>query len=283
MTKPQRKKPMAEPKSLTTPVNTTGMPPGIPFIIGNEAAERFCFYGMRTILVVFMTKYLLDPSGALAVMKPEAAKGWFHLFVSAVYFLPFFGAIIADALWGKYKTILYLSIIYCLGSFTLALDSTRLGLVAGLALIAIGSGGIKPCVSASVGDQFGPSNQHLLSKAFGWFYFSINFGSFFSTMLTPLLLAQVSRYDEKQMAPVSDKPPDILSKVGIAQRLNEQLPLSLTFTDDAGKQVQLASYFGKKPAILALVYYQRDLYTSSDSLTDSDFLKMIILDSEIMR
>lgn len=188
MTKPQRKKPMAEPKSLTTPVNTTGMPPGIPFIIGNEAAERFCFYGMRTILVVFMTKYLLDPSGALAVMKPEAAKGWFHLFVSAVYFLPFFGAIIADALWGKYKTILYLSIIYCLGSFTLALDSTRLGLVAGLALIAIGSGGIKPCVSASVGDQFGPSNQHLLSKAFGWFYFSINFGSFFSTMLTPLLL-----------------------------------------------------------------------------------------------
>ena len=146
MTKPQRKKPMAEPKSLTTPVNTTGMPPGIPFIIGNEAAERFCFYGMRTILVVFMTKYLLDPSGALAVMKPEAAKGWFHLFVSAVYFLPFFGAIIADALWGKYKTILYLSIIYCLGSFTLALDSTRLGLVAGLALIAIGSGGIKPCV-----------------------------------------------------------------------------------------------------------------------------------------
>src|ERR1035441_9648146 len=72
--------------------------------------------------------------------------------------------------------------------------------------------------------------------------------------LCPPASAQVSRYDEKQMAPVSDKPPAILNGVGIAQRLNEQLPLGLTFTDDQGKQVQLASYFGKRPAILALVY-----------------------------
>jgi protein SCO1/2 len=85
-----------------------------------------------------------------------------------------------------------------------------------------------------------------------------------ATLLAPSLVAQVSRYDEKQMAPVSDKPPDILSKVGIAQRLNEQLPLSLTFTDDAGKQVQLASYFGKRPAILALVYYQCPMLCSEE-------------------
>lgn len=179
---------MAESRTLTTPVDTDQMPPGIPFIVGNEAAERFCFYGMRTILVVFMTRYLLDRSGALAVMSPEDAKGWFHLFVSAVYFLPFFGAILSDALWGKYHTILWLSMVYCLGSFVLAADHTRIGLLVGLALIAIGSGGIKPCVSANVGDQFGARNRHLLSKAFGWFYFSINFGSFFSTMLTPWLL-----------------------------------------------------------------------------------------------
>jgi protein SCO1/2 len=83
-------------------------------------------------------------------------------------------------------------------------------------------------------------------------------------LLTPPLRSQVSRYDEKQMAPVSDKPPAILNKVGIAQRLNEQLPLSLTFTDDQGKQVQLASYFGKKPAILALVYYQCPMLCSEE-------------------
>ncbi len=94
-------------------------------------------------------------------------------------------------------------------------------------------------------------------------------------MLVPLLTAQVSRYDEKQMAPVSDKPPAILSKVGIAQRLNEQLPLSLTFTDDAGKQVQLGSYFGKKPAILALVYYQCPMLCSEELNGLTSALQMV--------
>jgi POT family proton-dependent oligopeptide transporter len=56
----------------------------------------------------------------------------------------------------------------------------------GLGLIALGSGGIKPCVSANVGDQFGESNKHHLSKVFGWFYFSINAGSFLSTILCPI-------------------------------------------------------------------------------------------------
>ena len=88
--------------------------------------------------------------------------------------------------------------------------------------------------------------------------------------LCPAALAQVSRYDEKQMAPVSDKPPSILNGVGIAQNLNQQLPLSLTFTDDQGKQVELGSYFGKsaaadkRPAILALVYYQCPMLCSEE-------------------
>jgi protein SCO1/2 len=84
------------------------------------------------------------------------------------------------------------------------------------------------------------------------------------SVLCPAAMAQVSRYDEKQMAPVSDKPPAILNGVGIAQNLNQQLPLSLTFTDDAGKSVQLASYFGKRPAILALVYYQCPMLCSEE-------------------
>ena len=85
-----------------------------------------------------------------------------------------------------------------------------------------------------------------------------------SASSAPSLLAQVSRYDEKQMAPVSDKPPAILNSVGIAQHLNQQLPLDLTFTDDAGKQVPLSSYFGKRPAILALVYYQCPMLCSEE-------------------
>jgi POT family proton-dependent oligopeptide transporter len=90
---------------------------------------------------------------------------------------------------GKYRTILWLSLVYCAGHAALAIDDTRLGLGIGLILIALGSGGIKPCVSANVGDQFGPSNKHLLEKVYAWFYFSINFGSLFSTLLTPYLLA----------------------------------------------------------------------------------------------
>tara|TARA_B100000749_G_scaffold280899_1_gene281163 strand:+ start:261165 stop:262490 length:1326 start_codon:yes stop_codon:yes gene_type:complete len=164
------------------------MPPGVPFIVGNEAAERFSYYGMRTILVVFMTKYLMTASGADDHMTPEEAKTWYHTWSTAVYFTPIFGALIADWFLGKYKTIITLSIVYCLGHIALAMDETRTGLAVGLTLIAIGSGGIKPCVSAHVGDQFGPKNKDLISKVFSWFYFSINLGSVVSTILTPWLL-----------------------------------------------------------------------------------------------
>jgi protein SCO1/2 len=75
--------------------------------------------------------------------------------------------------------------------------------------------------------------------------------------------AQVSRYDEKAVGVTNDSP-SVLDGVGIEQRLNTPLPLNLTFTDDQGKQVQLASYFGKRPAILALVYYQCPMLCSEE-------------------
>lgn len=179
---------MSQTPYLTSPQKLSTMPPGIPYIVGNEAAERFNFYGMRAVLVIFMTKYLMDRSGAPAPMNENDANQWYHWFVASNYFFPALGAIISDAFWGKYKTIFWLSLVYCLGSLVLALDHTRLGLFAGLTLIALGAGGIKPCVSAHVGDQFGSDNRHLLSRAFGWFYFSVNFGSFFSILLVPWLL-----------------------------------------------------------------------------------------------
>jgi len=172
----------------TKPPNISTMPPGVPFIIGNEAAERFSFYGMRSILIVFMTTYMVTKLGTPDRMGDAEARGYFSMFVSAVYFLPILGAILAECFLGKYNTIFWLSLVYCAGHFALALNDTRVGLMIGLGLIALGSGGIKPCVSANVGDQFGESNKHLLSKVFGWFYFSINAGSFLSTILCPVLL-----------------------------------------------------------------------------------------------
>src|SRR5207248_7981961 len=188
---------MPKQKYATTPPNISTFPPGVPYIIGNEAAERFNYYGMKSILTVFMAHYILNNSGVLAPMQPNEAYKYTHYFVSGVYFLPIFGALIADGWLGKYRTILWLSIVYCFGSLTLALMDTSWGigigqrtmLAVGLALICIGSGGIKPCVSANVGDQFGESNKHLLSKMFGWFYFSINAGSFISSILCPWMLA----------------------------------------------------------------------------------------------
>ena len=179
---------MAESKYLTAPLKTDQMPPGVPYIVGNEAAERFSYYGMNGILVFFMTHYLVSALGAPDHMSDPQADAWYHTFVSCVYFLPILGAFLGDAILGKYRTILFLSIVYCFGHLALAINHTRIGLVAGLFLIALGAGGIKPCVSANVGDQFGASNQHLLPRVFSWFYFSINFGSAFSTLLIPWLL-----------------------------------------------------------------------------------------------
>lgn len=179
---------MAQAKYKTAPVPTEKMPSGIPYIIGNEIAERFSFYGMRGILVVFMTKYMLNASGEEDFMSGPDASSVFHLFLAAAYFFPLLGSLLSDVLWGKYKTILILSVVYCFGHLALAIDDTRTGLFLGLALIAIGAGGIKPCVSAHVGDQFGRQNQNLLSRVFGWFYLSINLGAFVSSLLVPVIL-----------------------------------------------------------------------------------------------
>ncbi|MEC9002070.1 MAG: MFS transporter, partial [Planctomycetota bacterium] len=188
------------PQYLTVPTDSTRLPGGIPYIIGNEAAERFSFYGMKAILTVFMTKHLVDAAGQPAYLSDENAKAVYHLFTAGAYFFPLIGAILADVLWGKYKTILWISLMYCTGHACLALMDLGPAtgqwdmapfMYAGLILIAVGAGGIKPCVSAHVGDQFGSGNKHLLTQIFNWFYFAINFGAAASSILTPIFLATV--------------------------------------------------------------------------------------------
>lgn len=177
----------------TAPLDTDRMPPGIPWIVGNEAAERFSFYGMRAMLVVFMAQYLHLMDGYVApAMSRANAVEHYHQFTTWVYFTPLLGALLADIFLGKYRTIMLLSVVYCLGHAALAcmgsFGNSPMWLTAGLGLICLGSGGVKPCVSAHVGDQFGKSNTHLLTRIYQWFYFAINAGSFFSTLLTPWLL-----------------------------------------------------------------------------------------------
>ena len=164
------------------------LPRQIPYIIGNEACERFSFYGMRNILVPFLV------SSILLAYLPEAdregaAKDIFHTFVIGVYFFPLLGGWLSDRFFGKYNTVLWLSLVYCVGHACLAMfEENRTGFYTGLFLIALGSGGIKPLVSAFVGDQFDQSNKHLAKIVYDAFYWTINFGSFFASLLMPIFL-----------------------------------------------------------------------------------------------
>jgi proton-dependent oligopeptide transporter, POT family len=154
--------------SAVAPPAPARIPRQIPYIIANEGCERFSFYGMRNILTVFLVSSLL-------VHLPEsergaAAKDVFHTFVIGVYFFPLLGGWLADRFFGKYNTIFWLSLVYCAGHACLAIfESSRPGFYTGLFLIALGSGGIKPCVASFVGDQFDQTNKHRAKVVFDAF------------------------------------------------------------------------------------------------------------------
>ena len=168
---------------------TNRWPPQIKYIVGNEACERFSYYGMRSILAGYISGKVL--AGGLG-RSEDAATEIMHTFGFANYFMPLLGAWFSDKIAGRYHTILWVSLFYCLGHGVLAcsdfaggVEGKTMMLYIGLALIAFGSGGIKPCVSAFMGDQFKPEQSHLLQRAYGAFYWCINFGSFFAFLLIP--------------------------------------------------------------------------------------------------
>ncbi|KAM3935535.1 solute carrier family 15 member 1 [Leptodactylus fuscus] len=174
-----------------------GYPLSIFFIVINEFCERFSYYGMRAVLVLYF-KYFLQWDDNLATVV-------YHTFVAVCYLTPILGAIIADSWLGKFKTIVYLSIVYAVGQVIMSVsaihdltdgnkDGTPDNLVvhvvlsmAGLILIALGTGGIKPCVAAFGGDQFDETQDKQRSRFFSIFYLSINAGSLLSTIITPIL------------------------------------------------------------------------------------------------
>ncbi|WP_370660025.1 POT-type proton-dependent oligopeptide transporter [Massilia horti] len=171
----------------TTKADAGQMPRQIPYIIANEGCERFSFYGMRNILTPFLISTLL-------MFLPESertgeAKHVFHTFVIGVYFFPLLGGWLADRFFGKYSTVFWFSLVYCAGHACLALfDDKPTGFYIGLFLIALGSGGIKPLVASFMGDQFDQTNKEKAKVVFDAFYWIINFGSFFASLLMPLFL-----------------------------------------------------------------------------------------------
>ena len=158
---------------------TTGHPPALLFMFWGEFAERASYYGMRTILFLYLTTQF--------GLSDAVAGSTYSYFKAACYFLPLLGGYLADRFFGKYWTIVGFSVPYVAGQLLIGFSDQYTIFVA-LALLAAGSGVIKPNISALLGqtyDQKRPGNGVLRANAFMWFYFSVNLGATISMALLP--------------------------------------------------------------------------------------------------
>ena len=166
--------PHDEPTSLSSAKGCGQYPTSVWFILLSELCERFSYYGMRAVLILYLKDFLFLSDNTSVVI--------YHLFTMGCYFSPLFGGWVSDTYWGRFKTIVILSIVYVAGSAVLTVgsipglypsDTSRVPVAAfiGMALIAIGTGGIKPCVSAFGGDQLTSAAQ--LTTFFTIFYICI--------------------------------------------------------------------------------------------------------------
>ena len=179
------------PPTWVQPVPDTH-PPAIWFFFWGEFAERSSYYGMRAILPLYMAQALH--------LAATSASPMYNAFKMACYFLPLLGGFIADRFLGRYWTIVGFSIPYVAGHFILGIPN-YVAMVIALALLAGGSGVIKPNISTLMGqtyDQLRPGKERLRAAAFLWFYMSINIGAFISTLALPAIR---SHYIETHMPP----------------------------------------------------------------------------------
>ncbi|XP_054431197.1 solute carrier family 15 member 2 [Pteronotus mesoamericanus] len=185
------------PKKPSPKIFGSNYPLSIVFIVVNEFCERFSYYGMKAVLTLYFLYFLH--------WNEDTSTSVYHAFSSLCYFTPILGAAIADSWLGKFKTIISLSLVYVLGHVIKSLGAlpilgghvvhTVLSLV-GLSLIALGTGGIKPCVAAFGGDQFEKNHEEERARYFSVFYLSINAGSLISTFITPMLRGDVQCFGE---------------------------------------------------------------------------------------
>ncbi len=166
------------------PVETSSLvdhPIGFWFFFWGEFAERCSYYGMRAILLLYMTERLGFDDGL--------ASSTMAYFMAACYLLPLVGGYLADNYFGKYRTIVGFSIPYILGHVILGIESVPF-LVIALSLLAMGTGVIKPNISTLMGltyDQQRPGQTRLRSDGFALFYGAINIGAAISSFAMPWL------------------------------------------------------------------------------------------------
>jgi len=174
-----------------------GHPAGLYALFFTEMWERFSYYGMRALLVMYMTKYLLaDPARAETVLGYKTLESWlfyffgplnvqaigsqiYGLYTGFVYFTPLFGGMLADRILGQYKTVYLGGILMAIGHFLMA--SEKMFLLA-LFFIILGNGAFKPNISTQVGNLYAEGDSRR-DGAFTIFYMGINLGAFLSPFI----------------------------------------------------------------------------------------------------
>jgi len=192
------KKKKREESDDDTPTKKIPYPKQIFFIISMEACERFSYYGMNTILTIYLI-HLFERIYSRERAE-DVSSTIYHVYKFGCYASALIGAALADSFVGKYRTILYIGILYAIGQSILAFGAVGNGpegingfpnmpvSFIGIFLICFGTGGIKPCVVSLGADQFKvPEQVAQMASYFAMFYASINFGSMISTIVTPLI------------------------------------------------------------------------------------------------
>ncbi|KAL3998467.1 POT family protein [Acanthocheilonema viteae] len=178
-------------------------PTGVFFMLGNEFCERFSFYGMRAVLIL----YLINEHH----FSESQASVFYHLFVAFAYISPLFGSVAADNYFGRFRVILWMSAIYVIGHALLSVGAIpelveNIRMIfdfGGLAIIAFSTGGIKPCVSAFAADQFEEKQVDERNQFFSFFYFAINAGSLLAILTTPILRGRVKCFGSEYCFPLA--------------------------------------------------------------------------------
>src|SRR5438105_9837366 len=173
-----------------------GHPRGLAFLFTTEMWERFSYYGMRALLVLYMVKHLLQPERAEAVIGFAALKTGleflfdpldiqplssqvYGLYTGLVYLTPVFGGMLADRVLGQHRTIVLGAAMMAIGHFMMAFESLFL---LALTMLILGNGAFKPNMSAQVGGLYGRGDPRR-DRAYSIFYVGINLGAFLAPLV----------------------------------------------------------------------------------------------------
>ena len=162
-----------------------GHPAGLFVLFFTEMWERFSYYGMRALLILFLVAKISDGGWGWERSEAYALFGWY---VMLVYFLPLLGGWVADNKWGHVKTVIVGAAIITLGHASMAIADLQVGFdlkfmfYVGLLLIVLGTGLFKPNMSSTVGKMY-PQKSEKKDGAYTIFYMGVNSGAFIGTLL----------------------------------------------------------------------------------------------------